>query len=148
MFPSAYIWGQSNHFEQQGISIMLSVAVVPYFGYSFGGFVIGLLHAGRLHIFATHNRSKIDEITIDDEMVYIFVHNPSHRLRIRAIREKGGLLQAPTSVEMDRRIIETLNARIEIQLEDKLGQVIYKGIGSHAGLETVGDLQELLNLIK
>lgn len=147
MFPSAYIWGQSNHFTQHGVSIMLSVAVVPYLGFSFGGFVIGLLVDGRFHIFATYNRSKIDEITIDDNKVKIFVHNSSHCLQIRAYRSKGGLLQAPTAHEMDRRITETLNAKIEIQLEDQSGHVIYQGAGMHAGLETVGELQQLLDLV-
>ena len=148
MFPSAYIWGQTNHFDQEGVSLMISVAVIPWLGFSFGGFIIGMLHEGRLHRFATYNRSKIEHFTISNSEVNLGVRNPSHRLRIRALRVKGGLLQAPTSAEMDRRIIETLDAQFEIQLEDKSGHVIYQGTGKHAGLETVGNLEHLVGMIR
>jgi tocopherol cyclase len=147
-FPSAWIWGQSNHFNQPGVSLMLSVAVIPWVGRSFGGFIIGLLHAGVIHRFATYNRGKIEDLTIEDTHVDLVVKNPTHRLQIRALRVEGGLLQAPTTVEMDRRIIETLNAQLEVQLEDLDGQVLYRGTGQHAGLETVGDLEYLIKMVK
>lgn len=147
-FPSAWIWGQSNHFEKQGVSLMLSVAVIPWVGRTFGGFIIGLLHEGVLHRFATYNRGKIEALLIEDTHVDLVVKNPTHRLRIRALRVEGGLLQAPTSVEMDRRIIETLNAQLEVQLEDLGGRVLFSGTGQHAGLETVGDLDHLILMVK
>ena len=146
-FPSAWIWGQSNHFDKPGVSLMLSVAVIPWVGRSFGGFIIGLLHEGVLHRFATYNRGKIEALSIEDTHVDLVVKNPTHRLRIRALRVEGGLLQAPTTAEMDRRIIETLNAQLEIQLEDLDGMVLYSGTGRHAGLETVGDLDHLIKMI-
>jgi tocopherol cyclase len=147
-FPSAWIWGQSNHFDQPGVSLMLSVAVIPWVGRSFGGFIIGLLHEGLLHRFATYNRGKIEALSINDTAVDLVVKNPTHRLHIRALRVEGGLLQAPTTVEMDRRIIETLNAQLEVRLEDLAGRVLYSGTGRHAGLETVGDLDHLIKMVK
>ena len=146
-FPSAWIWGQSNHFDQRGVSLMLSVAVIPWVGQSFGGFIIGLLHEGQLHRFATYNRGKIEALSIEDTHVDLVVKNPTHRLRIRALRVEGGLLQAPTSVEMDRRIIETLNAQLEVRLEDLDGRALYSDTGRHAGLETVGDLDYLIKMV-
>jgi tocopherol cyclase len=146
-FPSAWIWGQSNHFDQPGVSLMLSVAVIPWVGRSFGGFIIGLLHEGVLHRFATYNRGEIEVLSIEDTHVDLVVKNPTHRLHIRALRVEGGLLQAPTAVEMDRRIIETLNARFELRLEDLDGRVVFAGTGRHAGLETVGDLDQLIKMI-
>lgn len=146
-FPSAWIWGQSNHFDQIGISLMLSVAVVPWLWWSFAGFVIGFFYDGVIHRFATYNRSKIEFISMEDTTVDLIVRNATHRLRIRALRAEGGLLQAPTLVEMDRRIIETLNASLEVQFEDLSGKVLYRGIGQHAGLETVGDLDQLVGMV-
>ena len=146
-FPSAWIWGQSNHFDLPGVSLMLSVAVIPWVGRSFGGFIIGLLHEGVLHRFATYKRGKIETLSIEDTHVDLVVKNSTHRLHIRALRVEGGLLQAPTTVEMDRRIIETLNAQLEIQLEDLDGRLLYSGTGRHAGLETVGDLDHLIKII-
>lgn len=147
-FPSAWIWGQSNHFETPGVSLMVSVAVIPWIGRSFAGFIIGLLHEGEIHRFATYNRSQIERLSIYDTEVSLVVINPKHRLRIRALRVEGGLLQAPTMVEMDRRIIETLDAQLEVSFEDHKGDVIFSGTGRHAGLETVGDLERLIRMVQ
>lgn len=146
-FPSAWIWGQSNHFDVPGVSLMLSVAVIPWVGWSFGGFIIGFLHEGVIHRFATYNRSKIEALSLDDQAVELVVKNPTHRLYIRALRGRGGLLQAPTTVEMDRRIIETLDAQLEVRFEKLGGQLLFSGTGRHAGLETVGDLENLVKMI-
>ncbi len=146
-FPSAWIWGQSNHFDQPGVSLMLSVAVIPWLGRSFAGFIIGLLYEGKIYRFATYNRSNIERLTVQDTSVDLVVRNPGHRLRIRALRVEGGLFQAPTQIEMDRRIIETLNASLEISFEKLDGEVIYQGAGRHAGLETVGDLSKLIRML-
>jgi len=145
-FPSAWIWGQSNHFTTPGVSLMVSVAVIPWLGRSFAGFIIGLQHEGQIYRFATYNRSQIERLSIYDTEVSLVVINPKHRLRIRALRVEGGLLQAPTMVEMDRRIIETLNAQLEVSFEDHKGKVIFSGTGLHAGLETVGDLDRLMRM--
>jgi tocopherol cyclase len=146
-FPSAWIWGQSNHFNQESVSLMISVAVIPWLGQSFAGFIIGFLFEGKIHRFATYNRSKIEEIRLDDKHVDIVVRNSKHRLKIRAIREEGGLLQAPTEIAMDRRILETLNASLEIQFETLDGELLYQSVGQHAGLEIVGDLEQLIDLV-
>lgn len=147
-FPSAWIWGQSNHFDRPGISLMMSVAVIPWLGSFFGGFIIGLLYDGKILRFATYNRSKIESIGMDDREVQLEVQNAGFRLKIRALRAEGGLLQAPTKVEMGRRIMETLNAKISIRLETREGDLLYQGTGENAGLETVGDLDRLIKMIE
>lgn len=146
-FPSAWIWGQSNHFEQRGVSVMISTAVVPWLGWSFAGFIIGMLHDGQLYRFTTYNRSKIQSISIEDDSVDLLVENSTHRLHILARKAKGGILQAPTLVEMDRRIIETIDATLEVRLEKRDGVVIYEGLGRHAGLEIMGDMDKLTKII-
>jgi tocopherol cyclase len=146
-FPSAWIWGQSNHFEQPGVSLMVSVAVIPWVGRSFGGFIIGFLHDGVIHRFATYNGGKIEQLSIEDDAVNLVVRNRTRRLSIRALRVRGGLLQAPTMVEMDRRIIETLDAQMQVRFEDRSGRVLFEGTGQHAGLETVGELDKLVRMV-
>lgn len=146
-FPSAWIWGQCNHFCQTGISLMLSVAEIPWLGRSFGGFIVGLLYEGYIHRFATYNSSKIESLTLDDENVHLVVHNRTHKLRIKLKRKEGGLLQAPTIVEMNRRILETLNATFEISFEKLSGGVLFSGVGTYAGLEVVGDMSHLLSKV-
>ncbi len=146
-FPSAWIWGQSNHFDRPGISLMMSVAVIPWLRNSFPGFIIGLLLDGKLYRFGTYNASKIEKISLDDREVHLVIRNPRYRLRIYAERVEGGLLQAPTKVEMNRRIMETLDARITVRLDTLMGKSLFEGTGVNAGLETVGDLYLLIKSI-
>lgn len=146
-FPSAWIWGQSNHFEKDGVSLMISLAVIPWLGRSFAGFIIGFLIDGQIHRFATYNRSTIEAIDISDKTVHLVVRNAAHRLQVQAVREAGGLLQAPTDISMDRRILETLDARFAVRLETLDGALLFQGNGRHAGLETVGDLDRLLAMV-
>jgi hypothetical protein len=145
-FPSAWIWGQCNHFPQTGVSVTFSVAVIPWLGQSFCGFIIGFLHQGMLHRFTTYLNSRIEDLVYNDKEISLVVRNKSHRLHIHALRSKGGILQAPTLKEMDRRIIETINSRVGVRFETKSGQLIYQGLGQHAGLEVVGDLEKLLSM--
>lgn len=147
-FPSAWVWTQSNHFDEPGVSLMLSVAVIPWVGRSFGGFIIGFLHDGVIHRFATYNRSKIETFSVADSAVELVVRNADHRLHVRASRAEGGILQAPTTAAMDRRIIETLDAHLAVRFEDRSGRVIFGGSGRHAGLEAVGDLATLKKMLQ
>ncbi|MDF1519826.1 MAG: tocopherol cyclase family protein [Brevefilum sp.] len=146
-FPSAWIWGQSNHFDVPGVSLVLSVAVIPWLRNSFGGFIIGLLYQGEILRFATYTRSKIEHLSVDDEQVNLVVQNTNYHLEIQAFRAGGGVLHAPTKVEMGRRILETLDAEIFIRLTNVKGDVLYQGTGKNGGLEVVGDMDQLLTLV-
>jgi tocopherol cyclase len=145
-FPSAWIWFQSNHFEQPGTSLTASVAIIPWIRRSFPGFIIGLWHEGILYRFATYTGARIEKLDITDERVSWVVRSRRYRLEMQAIRAEGGLLQAPTTLDMGRRIAETLNATVRMALYE-LGhgrpRVLAEGTGRHAGLEVVGDLAEL-----
>jgi hypothetical protein len=69
-----------------------------------------------------------------------------HYVDMRATRAEGGLLHAPTPVDMGRRIVETLNATVEVglyALEGGRAHALFQGTGRHAGLEAVGDLERL-----
>ena len=58
-------------------------------------------------------------------------------------RSEGGLIRAPTTVDMGRRIAETLSTRVETALytlEGSRSCLIFQDTGRHAGLEAVGDL--------
>jgi hypothetical protein len=61
---------------------------------------------------------------------------------------QGGLLHAPTEIAMDRRILETLDAQFNVQFEILDGRLLYRGVGEHAGLETVGGLDHLLEMVR
>ena len=145
-FPSAWIWFQTNHFEEPGTSLTASVAIIPWVRRSFPGFIVGLWHGGNLYRFATYTGARIEQLEISDEQVMWVLRDRRFRLEMQAIRSAGGLLRAPTPLDMGRRITETLNARVEIalhSLEDEHPRRLFQGTGRHAGLEAVGDLARL-----
>jgi hypothetical protein len=148
-FPSAWIWFQTNHFEQPGISLTASVAIIPWVRSSFPGFIIGLWRGRRLYRFATYTGARTVRLEVADEVVLWVVQDRKYRLEMRATRPEGGLLQAPTPEDMGRRIAETLSAVVEVRLSSATGeswQEVYSGRGMHAGLEAVGDLNRLRSM--
>ncbi len=58
-FPRAYVWMQTNHFDTADrVSLLASVAHIPWLGSSFIGFLGGLWLDGRLFRFATYTGAK------------------------------------------------------------------------------------------
>jgi len=145
-FPEAWVWFQSNHFEQPGISLTASVAIIPWLGRAFRGFIIGLWQAGRLYRFATYNGARVEHLEIADEHVDWTVRRGGMCLELRACRVEGGLLLGPTRQEMGKRVNETLNASVEVCLTGKDGKTIFQGDGHYAGLEVHGDIERLLRM--
>ncbi|MDP3645397.1 MAG: tocopherol cyclase family protein [Bacteroidota bacterium] len=74
-FPSAYVWLQTNHFSQTGISVKVSVAKIPYLGYSFVGFIAGIWLNNQLIQFTTYNQSSLRKSVIDTEKVELVMQN-------------------------------------------------------------------------
>ena len=148
-FPAAWIWFQTNHFAQPGTSLTASVAIIPWLRGSFPGFIVGLWHQEVLYRFATYTGARIEKLDIADEAVTWVIRDRQHRLEMRAIHAEGGLIQAPTTVDMGRRIAETLSTRVETALytlEGGRSCLIFQDTGRHAGLEAVGDLVRLRNM--
>jgi hypothetical protein len=141
--PSAWIWMQTNHFEQDGVSLMLSVAKIPWLKSSFTGFLCVFLLDGKIHRFATYTGAKIKQIEIGDKSVNVEVQDKKYSLKIKACHTERGILFAPVQGAMDRRIAESVDATIELQVTDKNGNEVFSGKGKNAGLELVGDPGEL-----
>jgi hypothetical protein len=143
-FPAAWVWFQSNHFKNATACITASVAIIPWIGSAFRGFIAGLWLDGKLYRFATYTGAKVGRLDIADEQVTWEVQDRHYRLCMVANRHEGGLLHGPTRVDMGRRVPETLNASVQVQLRSLSGTLLFEGNGLHAGLEVVGDLPRLL----
>ena len=143
-FPSGYVWMQSNHFETPGVSFTGSIAMIPWLGRSFRGFIVGLWHAGRLYRFATYTGARTTRLEIDDSQVRWRIEDKRHALEITASRESGGPLKGPSRQDMLRRVEETMLATIELRLETQSGKTLFHGTGCSAALEVHGDLEALL----
>jgi tocopherol cyclase len=139
--PSDWIWIQSNHFEGDiGASFMLSLARIPWMRGFFPGFLSFFMYGGRLYRFATYNRSSVSLIDIKDDTVRIELRNATHSLAVSVYRNIGGILKAPRHGRMEREIQESIVSRLNLELRDKKGNLLFEGTGFHAGLEIVGDV--------
>jgi hypothetical protein len=157
-FPRAYIWMQSNHFAQNGVSLTASVATIPWLKSWFRGFLIGLLVDGKLYRFTTYLGSEIKTLRVSDDEVYWVVlgtrrTDPDgdfnrYKLTIQAERGSAGLLSSPELDGMIPRIFESLTASIRISLQglDQEGNtslVIFEDRGTCGGLEVAGSIEEI-----
>ncbi len=138
-FPSAWVWMQTNHFEQPRTSLTASIAIIPWRRTAFRGFIVGFWHQGQLHRFATYTGAQVEKLLVTNETAVWVLRNKTHRLALLAhlgSEEQFGLLKGPDTVEMGKRVAESLTAEVDVELTH-LGQnrVIFSGRGRYAGLE-------------
>ena len=144
-FPEGYVWMQSNHFSKTGISIKASIAKIPWIGSSFIGYIAGVLIDGKLIQFTTYNKTQLKQCSVSKKEVVIEMENSSHKLWIRAEREKATPLAAPIAGFMDARIEESMNAKIHLKLiQKKTGEILLEDTGTSAGIEVAGNYAVLL----
>jgi len=143
-FPAAWVWFQSNHFGGAPACITASVAIIPWVGRAFRGFIVGLWLDGKLYRFATYTGARIESLQIFDDHVDWVLRDRHYRLSLTACRVQGGLLRGPTRLDMGKRVLETLNATVQVRLETLQGTLLFEGVGFHTGLEVMGDLPRLL----
>ena len=144
-FPSGYVWLHSNHIDSDPeASLIGSVAIIPWIGRPFRGYIVGLKHSGKLHRWTTYNGAKEIELTITDTHVQWQLSSKDGLLTLSADRVRGGLLHAPIRTEMHQRVDETLDAVIHIKHTDRNGQVLLEGKGLVGAMEVHGDLKRLL----
>ncbi len=147
-FPSAWIWIQSNHFEDAGVCLTTSVAKIPWLGKSFTGFIAGVQVGEKLYRFATYTGAVLEAVQVDENTVQIRISNTRNRLSIHGIRSKTGMLLSPKMGVMAKQIEESASAVVHICLSDKDNRIIFEGSGRNSGLEIMGDMSELTAGIK
>jgi hypothetical protein len=134
-FPEAWIWIQSNNFAEHDTSFSFSIAKIPWMGRYFVGLIAFLYLNGRFYLFSTYNKSTLSEITHDKETIGITLRSSMNILKIRVIKNSFGDLVAPVSGEMSRRIKESIDSEVLLQLFDKSNNMEYEGTGKRVGLE-------------
>lgn len=149
-FPQAWVWLQTNHFDTPGTSLTASVAVIPWRGSEFDGYIAGLWHQGQLYRFATYTGAQLQRFEVDDDRVVLHLADRpgragGYRLEITARRSLAGLLRSPERTAMLQRVLESLTATVHVRLvaQGSPERVIFEGTGRHAGLEVVGPVDEM-----
>lgn len=148
-FPKAWIWIQSNHFtSNEQISLMLSIADIPWLGNFFIGFLCIIWLNGTFYKFTTYTGSKIKTFNYENNRLHVVIENKKYRLELSTSQNKSGILKAPEIGKMNRTIKESLDAKIKLILHHKKrGKVLLEDSGKHAGFEMVGDINHLIDNI-
>jgi hypothetical protein len=144
--PSSWIWMQTNHFREEGISLFGSIAKIPWLGSYFTGFIFGFFYKKHIYRFATYTGAIIEKLEVSKERIEITVKDKKHTLGIFADRTAGIDLPAPQLGEMTSRVNESLRSNITVgfYMEKPGGnEMIFSGAGRNAGLEFAGDIREL-----
>jgi tocopherol cyclase len=147
-FPSGWVWMQTNHFEKPGISLTASIAVIPWLGYAFPGFIVGLFRHGTLYRFATYTGARTTHLSISRERVAWTLEDALYHLEIIGHRAGTGRLRGPSRHDMGRPVPETLSARVDVTLRARHSDTaIFTGSGRCAGMEVGGDIAALLSMV-
>jgi tocopherol cyclase len=145
-FPQAYVWIQSNHFDESGISLSASIARIPWLGSAFRGFIIGLLVNGRLYRFTTYNDAHLNFLTIDNKNIRFEVSDKKQILYVEATKNEGGLLHAPYNFSMINRISESLKSEVFVKLFLKdTEHIVFEGCSTVTALEINGNLKSIMD---
>jgi tocopherol cyclase len=137
-FPKCWIWIHSNHFpESSPVSLMASVAHIPWKKRYFPGFIVILLLEGKQYRFATYNGSKMKCAVLEDRVALEFRKGDDHLL-INAFRGPTATLRSPITGQMTGKVNESLQAKVEVTLS-RSEKPIWTSIGTTAGLEVAGD---------
>ncbi|TLM93658.1 MAG: hypothetical protein FDZ75_05615 [Actinobacteria bacterium] len=150
-FPSSWIWAQSNHFCRDGrydpgVSVMVSVAKIPWLGSSFIGHLAGVLVDGELHRFATYTGAKLTTIETGNGCARVALDDGAKRLEISFSGATTGPLKAPRQGAMSGVDEEALGTELAVHLERKesgVWKTVFRGVGEHAGVEVSDPAGEL-----
>lgn len=139
-FPRAYVWLQSNHFNDDKTSFMFSYADIPFLGFYFKGLIANLYYQGREYRFATYNGAKVVLEQVEPKTVHYIIKKGRYLLDIQASSQTEIALASPKDGAMINQIKEGLSGQITIKLYQR-GSLIYEDTGHHAGIEIMKSLQ-------
>jgi len=145
-FPEAWIWIQSNNFNNTDTAFTFSVARIPWLGKYFPGFISFLYFDKRFFLFSSYNNSALQEINFDGKTLSFTLKNNYSTLKVTAVKNKSGELLAPVSGKMSRRIKESIDSFITISLYDRHNNLIYNDSAQRAGLEIIDKIFEYLDV--
>lgn len=138
-FPNSWIWVQCNSFGTPDVSLMVSIARIPWLGRSFAGF-LGFVHCeGETVPFATWNGSTIESVQRSRDSLNLSLRNRTHRLELQVAQNRSGSLRAPTGGTMSRRIKESIDSSVTCALY-RGTDLVLSDTGTHAGLEVIEEI--------
>lgn len=137
-FPECWIWVQCNGFPDQDVSLMLSVAKIPWLGHWFLGHLCFLRLGNKVFRFSRYNGARLDSVIPWKNGCEVRLRRKGVQLCIQASARGSGELAAPRTGDMERPIKESIDATVAVTLRDKTDAVLFQESGRRAGLEVVG----------
>jgi hypothetical protein len=137
-FPSSYLWLQASHFKSGDASFVFSRARIPFLGREFPGFFAYLSNFQDLELrFATYNHSELTDWQVDPVQGICSgrLRGPAGTLDFSARMAGGGRLRAPVDGLMDREIVESITATVQVRFTDREGKVRFDSQSGEAGME-------------
>lgn len=141
--PSSWIWIQTNNFKNSNSSIMLSVAKIPWLGFSFTGFLGFYYLNNEVVRFGTYSKAKVKLDKCEENSLNLNIVLRDKILEIQTLKNRAGILKAPVNGNMNRRISEGIDAELKLKLLDENNNVLFEESSQTTGLELVGDMKEL-----
>lgn len=117
-FPKTYLWVHCNDFKNEKVSIMVSIADIPFLGLGFKGCIASILYKDKEYRMATYNGVKI----IDYNENGLTIKRGSYKLHIDIENNNVKKLFAPNQGEMKRVIYEAIacSGRFRFYKKNKL----------------------------
>ncbi|MBE6148436.1 MAG: hypothetical protein E7167_02960 [Firmicutes bacterium] len=135
-FPKTYIWCQANNFDNPKVSMMISIADIPFKLFHFVGFICILKTDSKEYKFTTYNFARIIKKKITTNQIDITLKKRNYTLHIQSFVNNSHNLSAPIKGKMTKTINESITANTYITLK-KSNNLIYSGISNNCGLEIV-----------
>jgi hypothetical protein len=137
-FPEYWIWFQSNHFKTRDVTVMFSIAKIPWLFGAFTGFISFLRLKENVIVFATFTGAKLSRLEYKSNRIRVVLTDRRYRLEMEADKTDGGTLMAPKNGLMKQQITESINAVVKVRFSDRKGNIIFEGTGTNTGLEIFG----------
>ena len=147
-FPSAYIWMQCNHFGEEKMSFMCSVATVPFFTGVMTGYLCLFWYNGVFYNFSSYTKARIVVLESDGKRMRIVFEGREFRFEVVSYQDKLWAIKSPSHGELTSRTFEGLTSTMDVRLWKRsvMGwDLVVEDYGRHAGIEMCDDRHELVN---
>jgi hypothetical protein len=124
---------------------MLSIAKIPWMGFSFTGFLGFYYVDEKIVRFGTYSKAKFKVSKMQEDSLSLKIYLKNEIIEINTNKRNSGLLKAPVKGSMDRRISESIDAKLSITITNDENNSKFKDVSSITGLETVGEKEDLFN---
>ena len=141
--PSSWIWIQTNSFKNSNSSFMLSIAKIPWLGFSFTGFLGFYYINNEIVRFGTYSKAKVKLEKQEKNNLNLNIILKDKVLEIQTLKNSSGMLKAPVNGNMNRRISEGIDAELTLKIIDKNKKMLFIDRSITTGLEVVGNIDEL-----